>query len=56
MATIYSAMSNSDEAVAWLEKAMADRSNPLIFLCVDPGFDNLRSDARFQTLLHQLRL
>lgn len=56
MATIYSAMSNSDEAVAWLEKAMADRSNPLIFLRVDPEFDNLRSDARFQTLLHQLRL
>ena len=56
MATVYSAMSNSDEAVAWLEKAMADRSNPLIFLRVDPEFDNLRSDARFQTLLHQLRL
>lgn len=56
IATVYSAMGNAAQALTWLQKAIADRSNPLIFLRVDPDFDRLRSDTRFQAILRELQL
>ncbi len=45
-----------DEAFAWFEKAYADHSNALTSLKVNPGFDGLRSDPRFQNLMRRVRL
>jgi tetratricopeptide (TPR) repeat protein len=36
-----------DEALAWLDTALTDRSHSLAFLDVDPQFDDLRADPRF---------
>jgi hypothetical protein len=38
----------------WLEKAYDERVNPSIL--VRPAFDPLRSDPRFQNLVHRIGL
>jgi len=49
-------MGDRDEAFVWFEKAYADHSNVLTSLKVNPGFDGLRSDSRFQNLRRRVRL
>ena len=41
----------SDEAFYWLEKAYAERDPFLTLLAVDPDWDPIRSDPRFQKLV-----
>lgn len=45
-----------DEVFTWFEKAYADHSNVLTSLRVNPAFDTLRSDPRFQNLMRRVRL
>ncbi|MGB9236429.1 MAG: winged helix-turn-helix domain-containing protein [Terriglobales bacterium] len=45
-----------DQAFVWFEKAYADHSNALTSLKVNPGFDGLRSDPRFQNLMRRVHL
>ena len=45
-----------DQALAWMEKAFAGRSTALTSIKVNPGFDPLRSDPRFQDLLRRMNL
>jgi TolB-like protein/DNA-binding winged helix-turn-helix (wHTH) protein/Tfp pilus assembly protein PilF len=54
IALIYVGLGNSDQAMIWLNKAYQARFNPSILL--RPAFDPLRSDARFQDLLHRIGL
>ncbi len=50
----YLGMGENDQAIAWLEEAYAQHSNIMITLKVDPAFDPLRSDPRFQQLLERV--
>lgn len=50
----YAGMGNKDEAFAWLDKAFRERSNALTVLKVEPIYDPLRSDPRFQELLRRV--
>ena len=50
-ATIHTALSERDEAFAWLDRAVVERSGWLVYLATEPRFDALREDARFRTLL-----
>ena len=43
-----------DGSVAWLDHAYAAHSNIMVTLNVDPVFDSIRSDARFQDLLRRV--
>jgi serine/threonine-protein kinase len=52
----YIGMGNNDQAIAWLEKAYAAHSNSLTALKVDPIYDPLRGNPRFQNLLQQVGL
>jgi TolB-like protein/Tfp pilus assembly protein PilF len=52
----YIGMGNNDQAMAWLERAYAQRSNGLTGLKVDPLYDPLRGDPRFQNLLRRVGL
>jgi TolB-like protein/Tfp pilus assembly protein PilF len=54
IALVCAGLGESDEAVQWLQRAYSDRSNPIIFLKVDPEVDSLRSNEGFQKLLNQL--
>jgi tetratricopeptide (TPR) repeat protein len=48
---IYTGLGNKDQAFAWLKRACDERDDWLVTLKVDPRFDSLRSDPRFQNLL-----
>jgi TolB-like protein/DNA-binding winged helix-turn-helix (wHTH) protein/Tfp pilus assembly protein PilF len=50
----YVGMGKNDQAIAWLEKAYVQRSNGLTVLNVDPAYDPLRHDPRFQDLLKRV--
>jgi tetratricopeptide (TPR) repeat protein len=54
IAVIYVALGDNDQAMTWLEKGYAERFNPGVLL--RPGFDPLRSDSRFQDLVHRVGL
>jgi len=56
IALAYIGMDNKDEAFAWLQRAYSERSNGLMPLKVDPIYDPLRSDPRFQELLRRVGL
>jgi len=55
-ACIYAGLRDNDQAFFWLEKAYQERSDGLTYLNVEPTFDPLRSDARFQDLLRRVGL
>jgi tetratricopeptide (TPR) repeat protein len=53
-AVVYVGLGKPEEAIDWLEKAFADRSNGLVFLKVEPELDDLRSNPRFVVLQQKL--
>ncbi len=54
IAMIYASLGDTDQAMNWLEKGYEERFNPGVLL--RPGFDPLRSDPRFQNLVHRIGL
>jgi TolB-like protein/Flp pilus assembly protein TadD/predicted Ser/Thr protein kinase len=54
IALIYAALGEKDQALAWLERAFAERSTWMPYLKVDPELDSLRSEARFQDLVRRM--
>jgi DNA-binding winged helix-turn-helix (wHTH) protein/TolB-like protein/Flp pilus assembly protein TadD len=52
----FAVLHDKDAAFRWLDKAYQERSPQLFNLNVDPDYDNLRSDARYQDLLSGLHL
>jgi tetratricopeptide (TPR) repeat protein len=49
-ALIYAGLKEKDQALLWLRKAVEERSHWLVWIRVDPRFDGLRGDSRFQQL------
>jgi DNA-binding winged helix-turn-helix (wHTH) protein/TolB-like protein/Flp pilus assembly protein TadD len=56
IASVYAALREYDHAFAWLEVAYKWRSGELALLKVDPIFESLRADPRFQDLLRRMNL
>ena len=52
----YVGVGNNNQALIWLEKAYAEHSNGLTALRVDPIYDPLRNDPRFQDILRRVGL
>jgi TolB-like protein/DNA-binding winged helix-turn-helix (wHTH) protein len=52
----YISTGNKDQALAWLERAYQEQPSALTSLKVDPAYDPLRSDPRFQKLLERVGL
>jgi TolB-like protein/Tfp pilus assembly protein PilF len=55
-ATAYTCAGNKEKALAALERALDERSFGIVWLGVDPTYDSLRSDPRFQGLLRRMGL
>jgi tetratricopeptide (TPR) repeat protein len=55
-ALVHAALGENDEAFEWLEKALEERCWVLVFLRVDPAYQNLRSDPRFDALTERIGL
>ena len=56
IAGIYAQLGEKEQALAWLERAYEARSDLLVFIKVDPTWDTVRSDARFQNILGRIGL
>ncbi|MEW6210657.1 MAG: tetratricopeptide repeat protein [Acidobacteriota bacterium] len=54
LAVVYAGLGEKDQALELLEKAYRDRSYRLIYITVDPVFDLLRSDQRFEQLVRRV--
>ncbi len=55
-ALVYAGLGENDQTMEWLEKAYQERPDFLNILKVDPVFDGLRADRRFQDLLRRIGL
>jgi serine/threonine protein kinase/Tfp pilus assembly protein PilF len=56
IAMIYARMGEKEQTLIWLEKAFDEHDSALVSLAVDPLFDSLRPEPRFQALLKRLKL
>jgi tetratricopeptide (TPR) repeat protein len=55
-AGIYGLLGDKDPAFAWLEKAIEDRDPDMSQIKINPAYDSLRSDPRFNRLLQRVNL
>lgn len=56
VATVYVAFGDNGKAIEYLEKAYEERAGWLIWLKVDPIWDPVRQDPRFEALLRRMGL
>ena len=56
VALVHAGLGERDQALAWLERALADRAHWLVWLKLDPRFDPLRADSRFASVLQRVGL
>ncbi len=56
MAALHARLNDTDNAIKWLEQAYSEHHNRLVYLRVDPIFDTIRSDSRFQNLAERVGL
>ena len=54
IALVYAGLRDKQAAFVWLQKAYDERARLPLFLKMDPAFDSLRSDPRFQDLLRRM--
>jgi TolB-like protein/DNA-binding winged helix-turn-helix (wHTH) protein/Tfp pilus assembly protein PilF len=51
----YAQLGDREQALAWLQKAFDAHPRDLIYIAVDPSYDSIREDPRFQTIALQVR-
>jgi tetratricopeptide (TPR) repeat protein len=56
LATLYALLDQKDQAFKYLEAAFQERSTKLLDLQLEPDFDNLHSDPRFNQLVRRIGL
>jgi tetratricopeptide (TPR) repeat protein len=54
LAFVYVGLGDNDQAVEWMSKAFQEHSAWLAWANVEPRFDSLRRDPRFQAILRQV--
>jgi TolB-like protein/class 3 adenylate cyclase/Tfp pilus assembly protein PilF len=56
IALVHIGLDDKEKAFEWLERAYEDRSSWLVWMKVEPRFDSLRSEKRFDSLLERMGL
>jgi tetratricopeptide (TPR) repeat protein len=56
IASIHAALGETDGAFEWLERGFATRDRAMVWMCVNPRFENLHVDPRFQDLARRVGL
>jgi eukaryotic-like serine/threonine-protein kinase len=56
IAMVQVGLGNKDQALYWLEKACEERDRWMVILKIDPLFDPLRGEPRFQVILKKIGL
>jgi TolB-like protein/DNA-binding winged helix-turn-helix (wHTH) protein len=55
-AELYAALGNTDKAMHYLEEGFREHTIELVRLQVNPAYDDMRTDPRFQDLVHRIGL
>jgi serine/threonine-protein kinase len=56
LASVHASLNQHDQAFSLLERAVRERANRIVFLNVDPAYEILRGDPRFDRLLRTVNL
>jgi tetratricopeptide (TPR) repeat protein len=56
LAKLYTSLGDRDQAITWLERLYGARTGLVVYLKVQPHFDPLRGEPRFQALLKKAGL
>ena len=56
IAVVYSGLGDNNRAFEFLDKAYREQASMLVYLNIDPRFENLRTDARFRALVQRIGL
>ena len=54
IAMVYAKLGDRDKALDYLERAYAEHSGDMVFIGIEPGYDPIRNDPRFQSLLRRV--
>jgi tetratricopeptide (TPR) repeat protein len=54
IASIYASLGDTDNAIAWLDRALQQRASTLGFLAQNPAFDGLHGDPRFAAIVDRI--
>jgi len=54
IALVYNGLGERAEAIAWLERGYKERDPKMVFLKVEPKWNNLRDDPHFQDLMRRV--
>src|SRR5207245_6569898 len=55
-ASIYLGLGEKEKALDWLDKSYQDQESACWYLTVDPIYDSVRNEPRFQALVKKVRL
>ena len=55
-ASIYLGLGEKEKALDWLEKSYEDQESACWYLTVEPVYDSVRNEPRFQAILKKLGL
>lgn len=55
VALVHAGLGDKEQALAWLDKAFAERSHWLVWLRLDPRWKTLREDPRFAALVERMK-
>jgi hypothetical protein len=56
LAVVYAGLKETDQAFKYLQMASEDRSYWMCWLVIDPRFNTIRGDPRYQDLLRRMHL
>lgn len=56
LALVYSALGDRAETMRWLDRAYEEKDVHMVFLGVDPKWDGMRGEPRFDSLLGKMKL
>jgi eukaryotic-like serine/threonine-protein kinase len=56
VAAVHIGLGDTDSAFEWIERAIEERDGPVVYLNVDPLYDDLRSDSRFDAAARRIGL
>ena len=56
IAGVYAALGDANKSLDWLDKACGEHAGALIYLNIDPVYDPMRRDPRFQAIVRRVNL
>jgi DNA-binding winged helix-turn-helix (wHTH) protein/Tfp pilus assembly protein PilF len=56
IAGVYAALGDANNSIEWLDKACSEHAGALVYLNIDPVYDRMRRDPRFQAIVRRVNL